>query len=973
MAVPGRACKVKKQIGIWGLSGLLATMLLACSPQQDSATQAPEQVAASAPAGNYQLVETVSRDDGEIVIPYKKYVLPNGLTVLLHEDDSDPLVHVNITYHVGSAREEPRRSGFAHFFEHMMFQGSAHVGDDEHFRIITEAGGSMNGSTSTDRTNYFQTVPSNQLETALWLEADRMGFLLEAVTQEKFEIQRATVKNERGQNVENRPYGRVYEKLISAIYPSGHPYSWPVIGYPEDLDAATLDDLKHFFLRWYGPNNATLIVAGNLDEQQTLQMIDKYFGSIPQGPAVERAQPETITLDRDRHVSYVDPNIRFPLLEIAYPTVPYAHPDRVPLAALASILGGGRNSLLYQRFVASARTVDASASNSAQELGGFFTLEIQAYPADDLGPFVDEIHQMLADFNIDAIADEDLETFKGETEASLINGLASVQGKASRLALYDYLVDDPNYLAQELNALRSLSKEDVLRVFEEYIADKPAVILSVLARNRPDTPVQPDDFTPVSAIRVTDSSLDTMEPRPVHDSFDRSLRPVPGQAPLVEVPPFWRAQLANGAQVIGTQSDEIPTVALRLNFVGGHLAENEDNYGIASLAASMLEEGTEQHTAEAFEQELKKLGARINVNAGESGMVVSVNALSRNLPATLALLQERLLQPKLTEEDLTRLRRQQIESLQASRERPSSIAGEVFDRLLYGPDHSLAVPMEGRIGTLESLSLADVQAFAKASLATAGLQIVVVGDVEQQPILDGLDFLNQLPVAGLTLREQPTPPDIETNTLYVVDKPGIAQAEIRVGYLTDMPYDATGEYYRSQLMNYVLGSAFSSRINLNLREDKGYTYGARSFFSSAEIPGPFTASASVRMDSTADSVVQFVNEIVNYRDNGITDEELQFTRSAIGQSDALNYETPGQKAGFLGRMLRYDLPADFVKQQSAIINSISKDEIDALARERLPFERMSLLVVGDMSVVGESLAALGYPMVTLDTEGQPVN
>ncbi|MCP5357340.1 MAG: insulinase family protein [Pseudomonadales bacterium] len=964
---------MKKQIGIWGLSGLLATMLLACSPQQDSATQAPEQVAASAPAGNYQLVETVSRDDGEIVIPYKKYVLPNGLTVLLHEDDSDPLVHVNITYHVGSAREEPRRSGFAHFFEHMMFQGSAHVGDDEHFRIITEAGGSMNGSTSTDRTNYFQTVPSNQLETALWLEADRMGFLLEAVTQEKFEIQRATVKNERGQNVENRPYGRVYEKLISAIYPSGHPYSWPVIGYPEDLDAATLDDLKHFFLRWYGPNNATLIVAGNLDEQQTLQMIDKYFGSIPQGPAVERAQPETITLDRDRHVSYVDPNIRFPLLEIAYPTVPYAHPDRVPLAALASILGGGRNSLLYQRFVASARTVDASASNSAQELGGFFTLEIQAYPADDLGPFVDEIHQMLADFNIDAIADEDLETFKGETEASLINGLASVQGKASRLALYDYLVDDPNYLAQELNALRSLSKEDVLRVFEEYIADKPAVILSVLARNRPDTPVQPDDFTPVSAIRVTDSSLDTMEPRPVHDSFDRSLRPVPGQAPLVEVPPFWRAQLANGAQVIGTQSDEIPTVALRLNFVGGHLAENEDNYGIASLAASMLEEGTEQHTAEAFEQELKKLGARINVNAGESGMVVSVNALSRNLPATLALLQERLLQPKLTEEDLTRLRRQQIESLQASRERPSSIAGEVFDRLLYGPDHSLAVPMEGRIGTLESLSLADVQAFAKASLATAGLQIVVVGDVEQQPILDGLDFLNQLPVAGLTLREQPTPPDIETNTLYVVDKPGIAQAEIRVGYLTDMPYDATGEYYRSQLMNYVLGSAFSSRINLNLREDKGYTYGARSFFSSTEIPGPFTASASVRMDSTADSVVQFVNEIVNYRDNGITDEELQFTRSAIGQSDALNYETPGQKAGFLGRMLRYDLPADFVKQQSAIINSISKDEIDALARERLPFERMSLLVVGDMSVVGESLAALGYPMVTLDTEGQPVN
>lgn len=959
-----------KQIGRWPLSGLLVAMLLACSPQQESTSV---QVADGAPTGAYELVETVSPEDADIVIPYRKYILPNGLTVLLHEDDSDPLVHVNITYHVGSAREEPRRSGFAHFFEHMMFQGSAHVGDDEHFRIITEAGGSMNGSTSTDRTNYFQTVPSNQLETALWLEADRMGFLLEAVTQEKFEIQRATVKNERGQNVENRPYGRVYEKLISALYPSGHPYSWPVIGYPEDLDAATLDDLKHFFMRWYGPNNATLIVAGNLDEQQTLQMVDKYFGSIPAGPSVERAQPQTITLDRDRHVSYVDPNIRFPLLEIAYPTVPYAHPDRVPLAALASILGDGKNSLFYQRFVASGRTVDASASSSAQELGGFFSLEVQAYPDDELAPFVTEIQQLLADFDASAIDDEDLATFKGETEANLVNALASVQGKASRLALYDYLVDDPNYLAQELAALRSLSKDDILRVFHQYIAGKPAVILSVLTRDKPDTPVQADDFTPVPAIRVSDSSLDSLEPRPVHDDFDRSLRPLPGQAPLVEVPPFWRAQMNNGAQVIGTYSNEIPTVTLRLNFVGGHLAESESNYGIATLTAAMLQEGTQQHSAEAFEQELKKLGASIRVSAGESSMVVSVNTLSRNLPATLTLLQERLLEPKLSEDDLARLRRQQVEALQASRERPSGIAGEVFDRLLYGAQHSLAVPMNGRIETLEALQLSDVEAFARAALASPGLQIVVVGEVEQASILEGLAFLDRLPQEGLSLREQPEPPMIDSNTLYVVDKPGIAQAEIRVGYLTDMPYDATGEYFRSQLMNYVLGSAFSSRINLNLREDKGYTYGARSFFSSTEIPGPFTASASVRMDSTADSVRQFVNEIVNFRDNGITEEELRFTRSAIGQSDALNYETPGQKAGFLGRMLRYALPGDFVKQQSDIINTISKAQIDALARERLPFARMSMLVVGDMSVVGESLAQLGYPMVTLDSAGLPVN
>ncbi len=954
----------------------LAALLIACSDNTpDSAAGMSENAGESqqeAPKG-YELVETVTSNSDGIVIPYKKYVYDNGLTVLLHEDDSDPLVHVNITYHVGSAREEAQRSGFAHFFEHMMFQGSAHVGDDEHFRIVTEAGGTMNGTTSTDRTNYFQTVPSNQLETTLWLESDRMGFLLEAVTQEKFEIQRDTVKNERGQNVENRPYGRVYEELIAALYPSGHPYSWPVIGYPEDLDAATLDDLKHFFLRWYGPNNATLIVAGQLDETTTLDLIDKYFGSIPRGPEVERDEVQAVTLDRDRYVSYVDQNIRFPLLVMAYPTVAYSHPDRVPLNALASIIGGGKNSLFYQKFVLTNETIDASADNSAQELAGFFSLEIQTYPDADLADFEAQVREIIANFDASEIDDEDIATFKGETEANLINGLASVRGKASRLALYDYLLDDPNYLAQELIALRNLNKEDILRVFDEYIANKPAVIVSVVTSDNPEASAREDDFAPPPAIRVVDTSLDALEPRPVNDAFDRALRPVPGQAPLVEVPPFWRTSLANGAQIIGSQNNEIPTVDLRLRFKGGHLAETADQFGLARLTAAMLEEGTQALSAEAFERELQKLGASINVSAGTDSMVVNVNTLSRNLAATLELLQQRLLQPALTQENFERLRSQQIEALQASQQRPFSIASEVFDTLLYGAEHSLAVPMNGRVATLEALQLSDVETFASNAFATEDLQLVVVGDVEQDNIVAGLDFLNELPEQAPAMRVQPELPSIEANTLYLVDKPGVAQSEIRIGYITDMPYDVNGEYFKTTLMNYVLGGAFSSRINLNLREDKGYTYGARSSFYSTQLPGPFTASASVRTDSTADSIVQFVNEITAYRDNGISAEELAFTRSAVGQRDALNYETPRQKAGFLGNILQYDLPENFVEQQAQIINSISKEDIDQLAREKLPFEQMVLLVVGDKAVIGQELEALGYPIVEVDSAGQLVN
>ena len=952
---------------------VLSVLLIACSEPAPGGSESATAAAQQESASPWTLVETVTRTGDEIVIPYRKYVHPNGLTVLLHEDDSDPLVHVNITYHVGSAREEPQRSGFAHFFEHMMFQGSANVGDDAHFQIVTESGGTLNGSTSTDRTNYFQTVPSNQLETILWLEADRMGFLLEAVTQEKFEIQRSTVKNERGQNVENRPYGRVYESLIAAMYPSGHPYSWPVIGYPADLDAATLDDLRHFFLRWYGPNNATLIVAGNLEESATLAMIDKYFGSIPTGPAVERAVPVPVTLDQDRYVSYVDQNVRFPLLVMSFPSVPYSHPDRVPLQALASILGGGRKSLFYQQFVLSNRAIDASASNGSQELGGMFSLEVQPFPGADLAQFEADIRAILAAFDAQSISDDDLETFKGQTEATLINGLESVQGKASRLALYDYLLDNPDFLPQELEALRTLSKDDVLRVFTQYLADKPAVLLSVLTKEAPDAPAQPDNFMPSPALRVTSSELDTLEPRPVSDSFDRRVRPTAGQTPLVEVPPFWQQTLGNGAEIIGTASDEIPSVTLRLNFRGGHLLNDERTWGLARLTSAMLNEGTQQLSAEAFEAALQKLGSRINVSAGRESLQVNVNALSRNLQPTLALLEQRLLHPVFTQADLDRLRRQQIESLQASREQPSAIADLVFDGLLHGRGHAFATPVNGRVETLEALTLADLEAFRAQALATGALQMVAVGDVEQSTLIPALAFLDTLPREAPVVRPQPALPEHAGNTLYLVDKPGAAQSEIRIGYVTDMPWDATGDYFKSSLMNYVLGGAFSSRINLNLREDKGYTYGARSGFSSTSIAGPFTAAASVRMDSTADSVRQFVNEITAYRDTGITETELAFTRAAVGQRDALNYETPTQKAGFLGRIIEYDLPDGFVTQQSAIINGISQDEINDLAREKLPFEKMLLLVVGDKAVIGESLAALGYPVVELDTTGVPVN
>jgi len=954
----------------------ICCLLFACGESGSPENDAPLVVDAnsggnSLPAG-ITLLERVTADNDELLIPYSKFQLENGLTVVIHEDHSDPIVRVDVTYHVGSAREEPRRSGFAHFFEHMMFQGSEHVGDDEHFRIVTESGGTMNGTTNLDRTNYFETVPSNQLETMLWLESDRMGFLLDAVTEEKFENQRDTVKNERGQNVDNSPYGRFNEINSAALYPPEHPYSWPTIGYPEDLDAATLDDLKNFFLRWYGPNNATLTIGGNVDEIAALNLVNKYFGEIPSGPEVQADSRELISLNEDRYVSYVDENIRFPALLFTYPTVPLSHPDKVALEALNEVITGGRKSVFYKEFVLTNKAIAATGFNNTMELAGSLTFYVMPFPGTPLSQFEDEMRAVLENFNEDSISDEDLQIYKAQQEAGLINSLASVSGKVSQLAYYQTFYDNPNIIPEELEAIQNLTKEDILRVYNTYIKDKAVVIQSIVPGDDPEGQAQADNFMIPERLSRLESANDNLEERVVVSSFDRSIKPEAGPSPLVIMPEYWETTLDNGIDIIGALNTEIPTVNIRMSFDGGHLLEPAEKYGLASLTADMMNEGTENYSAEAFEIELDKLGSNITVSAGAESTTINMRSLTRNLDATLALLEERLFRSVFTEDDLTRLRQQSIESIEADKEQPSSIASNVYRQLIYGEDHPFAIPAVGEIETLENITLEDMQIFSRQSLVSQVLDVVVIGDITQDEIMPKLDFLTKVENQNVELPALPASPVITENTLYLIDKPQAPQSEIRIGYMSDLTYDATGEYFERYLMNYPLGGAFSSRINLNLREDKGYTYGARSSFAATQYPGPFTASASVRADSTADSIVQFMTEITQFRDQGITPEELAFTKNAIGQSEALDYETPGQKSRLLRQIIEYDLDRDFVSRQQQIINNLTVERVNALAQEHLPVEEMVLVVVGDKMLIEDSLVDLGYNIVELDTEGQPL-
>jgi len=922
-----------------------------------------------------KLIEEVSKDEKGVLIPYKKYELENGLILIIHEDKSDPLVHVDVTYHVGSAREELNKSGFAHFFEHMMFQGSENVADEEHFKIITESGGTLNGTTNRDRTNYFETVPSNQLETMLWLESDRMGFFLDAVTQRKFEVQRATVKNEKQQNYDNRPYGRWSEISSGALYPFGHPYSWLTIGIIEDLNRVDVNDLKKFFLRWYGPNNATLTIGGDVDTEEVVKLVEKYFAEIPRGPEVIDMKLEVPTLDEDRYVSYVDNNIRFPALLFTFPTVPRFHEDEPALDCLSEIIGTGRSSYFYQKFVKTQQAIQASVFHPTSELSGEFTMFVLPYPGKSLSEFEQQMRDALVEFEQNGVKDEDIQKFKSRYESSTINGLATVSGKVSQLASYETFAGNPNFQQEELNRYLAVTKEDVIRVYNKYIKGKSAVITSVIASEE-QAPAKADNYTPETEgenpFPTTDYSKLTYNK--VDSKIDRSKRPASGAAPLVKVPQVWKEKFENGMKIIGTYTDEIPTVTLQLTINGGHRLESNmpEKSGLAGLTASVMNEATENYTSEEISEELEKLGSSISIYAGDDNTTVQMNSLVKNLDATLKILEEKLFKPAFKEDDFERSKKQQLESVIASQKQPVSIANQVYSRLLYGDEHIFSVPSSGIEETVNNITLEDAKSFYSKFYSPAVSEMVIVGNVSKDEILPKLEFLKTWEKKAVTIPELPAPKTADKTKIYLVDKEQAPQSEIRIGYMTDMPYDVDGDYFKSYLMNYPLGGAFNSRINLNLREDKGWTYGARSYFNSDDNPGPYTATGGIKAIATDSAVYEFMNEIKMFADDGITPEELMFMKNSIGQRDARSYEAPYQKAGFLRRIVHYDLDENYVTKQNEIIQQITKEEIDALAKKNLQYDNMNILVVGDKASLKPKLARLGYEIIELDAKGEVV-
>ncbi|MCH8332146.1 MAG: insulinase family protein [Bacteroidetes bacterium] len=719
---------------------------------------------------------------GEFDIPYEKWKLPNGLTVIVSEDHSDPICHVQVLYHVGSSREELGKSGFAHFFEHMLFQGSKHVGDEEHFKIVSDAGGSSNGFTQRDFTVYIETVPSNQVEVALWLEADRMGFLLEAVTKEKFEIQRKTVKNEKFQNQVNRPYGLTGEVLGKTLYPPTHPYSWPVIGYVDDLDRVTVDDLKDFFLRWYGPNNATLTVTGDVDPKQIVELANKYFGSINPGPVTERRNIPLPVLPVDRFGNFED-NVYFPLTLMVFPTPGLYHRDEAPLDILADMMGDGKSSLFYKNFVKTEDAVNVNVYNGADELAGEFTFRIVAYPEFSFQDIEKKIRETLEQFEKEGMTQGGIDRAKAKITSQIVDNMENVFSKSYALSRWNVLISKPWNYSNEMDRYNKVTLEDVQKVYRKYIKGKNSAIVNVYPRP-PMSEDTTESVNPNANIKVSKNpNLLTegmgewkyIKPK---DDFDRSMKPVPGAPKKPIIPDFYVGTFDNGIKMIGAEDHEIPKVVVILDIEGGDKVLEKDQIGLSRLTAAVMDEATDKYSAEDFEKELDLLGSRIFIRGGTTQTSIRLECFSDKLDASLKLLEERLLHPKFDDKDFKRIRKQVVGGLQQQKKDAGTMARWALNGLLH---QNSIIGTHATDKNIKKLKLQDCFDYYNKYYDPSVTDLVIVGDVTEAQIKPKLEFLNKWEKKNVEIPNMAAPTGADKTAIYVVQKPYAKQSMIRIG------------------------------------------------------------------------------------------------------------------------------------------------------------------------------------------------
>ena len=904
---------------------------------------------------------TPAADTG-VAIPFEKYELANGLDIILHVDRSDPIAAVAMTFHVGSAREVEGKTGFAHLFEHLFFLDSENLGPGGLDRLMTRVGSSTNGSTTRDRTNYFEVVPTDGLEKTLWAEADKLGFFINTITESVVAKERLVVKNEKRQGIDNQPYGHTDDVLDRAIYPEGHPYRWQVIGSLEDLDGAELADIVDFHRKWYGPNNATLVVAGDLDVPQTKVWIERYFGDIPAVEMPEMSPAPPVVLAEPVRLLHEDNYAQLPMLTMAWPTVPIYHPDSYALEVLADLLSEGKSTPFYEVLVKEEAVAPAAtASNRSSELAGRFDLEVRAFAGTDLDDVYAAVETAFARFEERGVPAEELDRVKAGYETSFYRELSSVLGKAFQLAQYNIFADDPGYVTEDLERLLGVTDADVLRVYETYIKDRAYAATSFVPRGSAELALEGSAEAEVVTepiVQGAETDLQAVQrgEERTASEIDRSVEPPYGNPRPLSAPEVWRTELTNGVSVLGIESHEVPLVQFRLRVAGGHLLEDAERVGVANLLAETMTAGTANRTPEELEQAIDMLGASITVSAGAQTFVIAGRTLARNYAATMALVEEILLEPRFDEEQFSLARQRVANTLRQRASSPTGVAADVFGRLLYG-DHILGSNALGSVESIDDIGIDDLREYHRAALTPALASFLVVGAVREAEVVAAL--------AGIEARwhgDAPTLPaapawDPSRAGLYFVDVPDASQSVLSIGYLALAESD--DDFYPSTVMNFRLGGGgFASDLVQVLREQRGYTYGIRSGFSGTRFPGPFQISSSVRSNVTLDAL-EAVKQIVEAHGPQFDEADLDATQSFLLRANARAFESPGAKLDLLANMHDYGFGAGYVLEREQIVRDMTIERIQALAAQYLDPSRMVWLVVGDARTQKDQLGALG--------------
>ena len=887
------------------------------------------------------------------LIPFESFRLDNGLTVIVHTDRKAPIVAVNLWYHVGSKNERAGKTGFAHLFEHLMFQGSEHY-NDEFFKPFEQVGAtSMNGTTNFDRTNYFQNVPTTALDLALWMESDRMGHLLGVVTQERLDEQRGVVKNEKRQG-ENRPFGRVAEAVYRASYPPGHPYHSLPIGSMEDLDAATLDDVREWFQTYYGAANAVLVLAGDIDVATARAKAEKYFGHIPPGPALSRPGTWIAARSDSRRDTMYD-QVAQPRWQRFWNTPPDNTRDSEYLGLVGEILGGGKTSRLYERLVYRERLADsASAGQSPLEIGGLFVMSAdvkQGVPVERVeAAMMEELQRFIAQ---GPTADE-LTRARTALRAGFIRGLERIGGfggKADVLAACEVYTGDPGCYRQSLQWIETATPAELQRVAREWLSQGDYT-LEVLPQ-------------PGYAASAAASSVDRSKGPPVTSEF-----------PDTAFPELQRLRLANGVPVIVATRPEVPVARIAVQFDGGYTADQGRKVGTASFAMGMLDEGAGKLDALAIADRVERIGAQLGAGAGLDNASVSISTLTEQLDPAVGLLAEVVRRPTFPAHEIERLRKEWIAGIAREKTSPDALAMRVLPPLLYGDGHPYAIPFSGS-GTeasIAALTRDDLIAFQRDYLRPDNATIVVVGAVTPATILPLLErhFGDWQPPAGA----RPARQDIADATpgtatrVFLLDRPGAPQTTILAGQL--MPSSRAPDRLELNTANDVIGGTFTSRINMNLREDKHWSYGARSSLSDARGQRPWLLSAPVQTDKTVESIAEIRRELSAFvSSQPATEAEVAKVRSRDVRALSGQFETNGAVAGAIGEMIRFDRPDDYVRTLRARLEAQTQSGVQQAAAQAFKPDALTWVIVGDLAKIEPPIRQLGLGTVqVLDADGK---